>query len=70
MFYIDKYIPGNNQPHYFHKSTYNFLNLISNDESIPHLIFHGLDGIGKKTMMKTFLEYLYGDDVKRTKLIK
>jgi replication factor C subunit 3/5 len=72
MFFIDKYIPNNNNLNFFHKETYNFLKNISNDESIPHIIFHGMDGIGKKSMIKIFLRYLFGsgvDDVKQVKYI-
>jgi DNA polymerase III delta prime subunit len=70
MFFIDKYIPNKNNLNYFHKDTYNFLKTIANDESIPHLIFYGMDGIGKKTMIRTFLRYLFGDDVDNTKQVK
>ena len=72
MFFIDKYIPNTNNLNFFHKETYDFLKNISNDESIPHIIFHGMDGIGKKTMIKIFLRYLFGsevDDVKQVKYI-
>ena len=41
---------------------------MSEDESIPHLIFSGI--FGKKTMVKLFLEMLYGEEVKKTKQIK
>ena len=70
MFFIDKYIPNNYNQNYFHKETYDFLRMISNDESIPHLIFHGMDGIGKKTMIRTFLRNLFGDEVDDVKQVK
>jgi replication factor C subunit 3/5 len=70
MFFIDKYIPNNHNQNYFHKDTYNFLKTISDDESIPHLIFHGMDGIGKKTMIRTFLRNLFGDEVDDVKQVK
>ncbi len=41
---------------------------MSDDESIPHLIFSGI--FGKKTMVKLFLEMLYGVEVNKTKQIK
>jgi DNA polymerase III delta prime subunit len=41
---------------------------MSEDESIPHLIFSGI--FGKKTMVKLFLEMLYGEEVTKTKQIK
>ena len=68
MFLIDKYIPLSYSDLYFHKKIYNFLQQMSSDESIPHLIFSGI--FGKKTMVKLFLEMLFGDEVKKTKQIK
>jgi hypothetical protein len=44
MFLIDKYIPKSFQHLYFHKNIYNFLQKMSEDESIPHLIFSGIFG--------------------------
>jgi len=41
---------------------------MSDDESIPHLIFHGQ--FGKKTMVKIFLGMLFGDQVYNTKQVK
>jgi DNA polymerase III delta prime subunit len=68
MFLIDKYVPKSFQDLYFYKNIYNFLQKMSEDESIPHLIFSGI--FGKKTMVKLFLEMLYGEEVKNTKQIK
>ena len=68
MFLIDKYIPKSFNELYFHKNIYNFLQKMSEDESIPHLIFSGV--FGKKTMVKLFLEMLYGEEVTKTKQIK
>lgn len=68
MFLIDKYVPKSFQDLYFHKNIHNFLQKMSEDESIPHLIFSGI--FGKKTMVKLFLEMLYGEEVTKTKQIK
>jgi DNA polymerase III delta prime subunit len=68
MFLIDKYIPKSYDGLFFHKNIYNFLQKMSEDESIPHLIFSGV--FGKKTMVKIFLEMLYGEEVTKTKQIK
>ena len=68
MFLIDKYVPKSFQDLYFYKNIYNFLQKMSEDESIPHLIFSGV--FGKKTMVKLFLEMLYGSEVTNTKQIK
>jgi DNA polymerase III delta prime subunit len=70
MFFIDKYIPNNINNIFFHKDSYNFLKLISTDESIPHLIFYGMDGVGKKTMVRLFLTQLFGEAVNDIKQLK
>jgi len=70
MFFIDKYIPTCKEDVFFHKDIYNILQIMSNDDSIPHLLFHGPYGSGKKTMVKIFLEMLFGDLVKSTKNVK
>lgn len=70
MFFIDKYIPNEINKTYFHRDTYNFLKIIGDDESIPHLVFYGMDGVGKKTMVRLFLKELFGEDVTNTKQIK
>jgi replication factor C subunit 3/5 len=69
MFLIDKYNYFSDKI-YFHKNIYNFLKEIADDESMPHLLFNGIEGIGKKTMVKMFLEMLFGDDVHNTKYVK
>ena len=68
MFLIDKYSSFTDKI-YFHKNIYNFLKQLAEDESMPHLLFNGIEGIGKKTMVKMFLEMLYGDDVNNTKYV-
>ena len=50
MFFIDKYIPKNEEELIFHKNIYNILKIMSEDDSIPHIIFHGSSGTGKKTI--------------------
>ena len=70
MFFIDKYIPNGSNLNYFHKNTYDFLKKIAYDESIPHLVFYGMDGIGKKTMVRMFLRELFGPDVDNVKQVK
>ena len=36
---------------------------MAKDESIPHIIFHGVTGSGRKTIINLFLKMLYGDEV-------
>ncbi len=67
MFLIDKYNPTNIKNAYFHNELLELLKLMSQDESIPHLIFYGPEGCGKKTIIKMFLEMLFDKDVNNTK---
>lgn len=66
MFLIDKYTPKNINEIYFHKEIFELLERMSKDESIPHIIFHGVKGTGKKTMIKIFLEMLFDKTVHNT----
>lgn len=61
MFFIDKYSPKEINDAYFHKDIINQLMTISKDNSIPHLIFYGPPGSGKRTLVRLFLQMLYGD---------
>ena len=56
MFFIDKYAPKSIEDAYFHKDELNKLKIMSKDESIPHIIFYGPEGSGKKTTINMFLE--------------
>lgn len=66
MFFIDKYIPETIKDSEFHKEILNILNIMSNDESIPHLIFYGPEGSGKKTIIRLLLQQLYDNDINNT----
>lgn len=68
MFFIDKYIPATIEKSHFHKDLLNILKVMSKDESIPHMIFHGPDGSGKKTVTKLLLQLLYDNDVNNTEM--
>jgi replication factor C subunit 3/5 len=63
MFFIDKYVPKNEEEFVFHKDIYNILKIMSEDDSIPHVIFHGSSGTGKKTMVNLFMKMLFGDSI-------
>lgn len=66
MFFIDKYVPKKIDESHFHKELLKILKIMSEDESIPHLIFHGPEGSGKKTIIKLLLQLLYDDDINNT----
>jgi replication factor C subunit 3/5 len=63
MFFVDKYNPQNIKEIFFHKELFRLLFEISTDDAIPHIIFYGPDGSGKKTMISIFLELLYNSEV-------
>lgn len=69
-FLIDEYTPSNYEDVFFHQDIYDRLKHMSNDNSIPHIIFYGPEGSGKKTMTSVFLHMLYGDDVNKLYNIK
>jgi replication factor C subunit 3/5 len=63
MFFIDKYAPKTANKSILHKDILKLLEFISKDDSIPHIIFYGNDGVGKRRIIKLFLEMLYGKEV-------
>jgi replication factor C subunit 3/5 len=48
---------------FFHKEIFLRLKKISEDDGMPHIIFYGNPGSGKKTMINLFLEMIYDDSV-------
>jgi len=48
---------------YFHKDILRNLQKISKDDDIPHIIFYGNAGSGKKTILKLFLEMIFDKSV-------
>ena len=67
MFLIDKYTPLKITDAFFHQDILKLLNHMSTDEAIPHIIFYGPEGSGKKTIIKLFLEMLFDRNVHKTK---
>jgi len=63
MFFVNKYAPKTENDILFHKKEINTLKRMSNDNSIPHLIFSGPEGSGKKTLINLFLEMMYDKSV-------
>jgi DNA polymerase III, gamma/tau subunits len=63
LFFVDKYEPKNINEVKFHKEILTRLEKMSKEESMPHLLICGNDGIGKKTVIKLLLEMLYDADV-------
>lgn len=69
-FLIDEYTPQKYEDVFFHKDIYDRLKCMSHDNSIPHIIFYGPPGAGKKTMTAIFLHMIYGDTVNKLYNIK
>jgi replication factor C subunit 3/5 len=62
---IDEFTPQHVEDIFFHKDIYTRLKKMSRDGSIPHIVFHGAPGSGKRTMMSLFLKMIYGDTVSK-----
>jgi replication factor C subunit 3/5 len=63
MFFVDKHAPNNANELLFHKKELELLKKMSQDDSVPHIIFYGPEGSGKKTLIKLFLEMMYDKEV-------
>lgn len=63
MFFVDNYAPKNIDDAYFHHKELEMLKNMSKDNTIPHLIFYGPPGSGKKTLIKLFLQMIYDEQV-------
>lgn len=64
-FLVDEFAPHCYEDIFFHKDIYDRLKMMSSDNSIPHVIFHGVPGAGKKTMINIFLKMIYGDSISK-----
>jgi len=63
MFFVNKYRPKNGEETYsFHKDIIKKLKIISKDNSMPHIIFYGPEGSGKKTIINMFLKMIFDDE--------
>ena len=50
-----------------HANIYEKLNVFNNTNKIPHLIFHGASGSGKRTIVNNFIDTIYEKDKVRIK---
>jgi len=48
---------------FFHKDIFKKLEKISKDDSLPHIIFYGNPGTGKKTLINIFLEMVFDNSI-------
>lgn len=63
MFFVDKYSPDKSDTVIFHKKELDILKKMTENDSVPHIIFYGPGGSGKKTLIKQFLSMLFSDEV-------
>lgn len=71
MFFIDKYgVHSEDDTLMFHEDSLNILKVMAEDDSVPHIIFYGPEGAGKKAVIDKFLEMLYGPTVHKTNEIE
>lgn len=61
--FCNKYAPKNVDEAFFNKNEITKIINMSKDEAIPHIIFYGPEGCGKKTCIQFFLESLYGPKI-------
>lgn len=66
MFFADKYNPKSIDDAFFHKNILKLLQKLSDDDSVPHSIFYGRKGSGKKSLIYMFLDMLYGKGASKT----
>ena len=63
VFLVDEFSPRDYDNIFFHQEIYDRLKKMSEDNSIPHIIFHGPCGSGKRIMTNIFLRMIYGNAV-------
>ncbi|KAJ8605208.1 hypothetical protein CTAYLR_000440 [Chrysophaeum taylorii] len=68
MLWVDKYRPQTLEKMDYHKELSQRLSDLAADGDIPHLLFYGPNGAGKKTRILALLRALYGSGADRVKL--
>lgn len=66
--WIDKYRPNTLSKLTLHDSINSKLGSLASSEELPHLLFYGPPGAGKKTRVMAFLREVFGSGVERVKL--
>jgi replication factor C subunit 3/5 len=70
MLLVDKYIPLQDNDIYFNNEIIKMLKVFSHDKLIPHLLFYGVEGVGKKTLIRLLLRMLFDETVDNLKNIE
>ena len=63
MFYIDKYRPNSYEAFSYNNDLVQLLKGMNNNSEMPHMIFYGSSGVGKKTLINIFLQNIFGPQV-------
>lgn len=68
MLWVDKYRPKTLDKLSYHPEITKQLKTLSANKNIPHMLFYGPSGAGKKTRIMALLQSIYGSGVERIKL--
>ncbi|KAI8848692.1 replication factor C subunit 5 [Chytridium lagenaria] len=68
MLWVDKYRPTSLEKLDYHKDLSSQLKNMAASADIPHLLFYGPSGAGKKTRIMTILREIYGPGVEKLKI--
>lgn len=63
MLWIDKHQPRHLNELTCHPSLTNLLNQIVQGENVPHMLFYGSSGAGKKTRIMAVLRAIFGEAI-------
>ena len=66
--WVDSHRPSTLTKLTLHESITNKLRALAKSEELPHLLFYGPSGAGKKTRVMALLKEVYGSGVERIKL--
>ena len=53
----------NDKKYILNKNIIKTLEILGNNDEMPHLIFYGCNGVGKKTMINILLEIMFGEEI-------
>ena len=68
--WVDKHRPNSLAKLDIHNEITSKLLALSKSEELPHLLFYGPPGAGKKTRVKAMLREIYGSGADRVKLVR
>ena len=67
--WVDKYRPTNLSKLTIHEEITSKLSALAKSEELPHLLFYGPAGAGKKTRVNAMLREIFGAGADRVKLV-